>query len=91
VERTSIQLAPLRLSVDDVEVELLEASTQPLVSGEVWYVASVRLTYKGLRSRVFPVFARSLEELMNKLKVEVTKVKALEYSLGLEEVRRIIC
>lgn len=90
-EAVPVQIAPLFLQVDGVDVEIIEASKQPLISGETWYVVSVRVIYKGIPSRVFPLFVRSREDLMNKLKVEVTKLKVLDYSLGLEEVRRLIC
>jgi len=78
------------MEVDGVPVQLVEASKQQLASGETWYIVSVRITFKGVQSRVFPLFVRSTQDLVNKLKVEVTKVKFIYYAYGLDEVRRLI-
>jgi len=90
MESSIIQLTPFFIEVDGVPVRIVEASRQQFVSGDVWYIVSVSIIYKNIRSRVFPLFVRNMQDLMNKLKVEITKVKFIEYAYGLEEVKRLI-
>jgi len=78
------------MEIDGVTVQLIEVSKQQLISGENWYVASVKIIYKGIHSRVFPIFAKSTRDLINKLKVEITKIKFIDYTTGINEVRRLI-
>lgn len=78
------------MEVDGVTVQVVEASKQELVSGEVWYIASVKIIYKGIHSKVFPLYVRNTQDLVNKLKVEITKIKFIDHAYGIEEVRRII-
>jgi len=85
-----IQLLPIFLEVDGVPVMLVELSKQEPVWGDPYYIASVKIIYKGIASRVFPLFVRSEKDLLNKLKVEITKIKFIDYMYGLEEVKRII-
>jgi len=69
---------------------LIELSKQEPVWGEPYYIASVKIIYKGIASRTFPLFVRDQRDLLNKLKVEITKIKFIDYMYGLDEVRRII-
>jgi len=61
-----------------------------LITGEVWYIVSVRVFYKEMTSRTYPLFVRDTKDLVNKLKVEITKLKFIDYGYGLEEVARLI-
>jgi len=90
MEPTVIQVTPFTVEVDGVKVQVVEVSRQQLVTGDVWYIVSVRVNYKGIESRVFPLFVRDTRDLKNKLKVEITKLKIIEASYGLQEVRRVI-
>ena len=85
-----IQVTPFTVEVDGVKVQIVEVAKQTLVTGEAWYIVSVRVNYKGVESRVFPLFVRDNRDLKNKLKVEITKLKIIEASYGLQEVRRMI-
>jgi hypothetical protein len=87
---STLQITPFFIKIDDVTVEILEVSEQPLISGDKWYIASVKIIYKGIHSKIFPLFVRDEVELKNKLKVEITKIKIIDYSYGLEEVKRVI-
>jgi hypothetical protein len=90
METTTIQLLPIFLEVDGVTVQLIEVSEQKLISGEKFYIASVRIIYKGLASRIFPIYAKDTKDLLNKLKVEITKLKFIDYAHGLQEVRSLL-
>ena len=90
METSTIQLPPIFLEVDGIPVQLVEVSKQPLITGEVWYIASVRIIYKGIQSKVFPLFVKDTQDLINKLKVEITKLKFTEYAYGIEEVKRFL-
>jgi hypothetical protein len=82
----SFQLTPFFIDVDGVTVQIVEASKTLL--GE--YIVSVRIIYKGIYSRVFPLAVKNTDDLMNKLKVEISKVKFIEYTFGIEEVKKLI-
>lgn len=90
MESVKIIIPPFSLDIDGVLVDVLEVSKQPLPNGETWYIASCSIRYKGIKSKVFPVFVRNEEDLKNKLKIEVTKVKMLEITYGLEELKRLM-
>jgi hypothetical protein len=90
MESSTFQITPFFLEIDGVTVQIIEVAKQQLISGEVWYIVPVKIIYKGIHSRVFPMMVRDIRDLKNKLKVEITKVKIIDYSLGLEEVKRLI-
>jgi hypothetical protein len=82
----SFQLTPFFIDVDGVTVQILEVTKTYL--GE--YIVSVRVIYKGIYSRVFSLAVQNTDDLMNKLKVEISKVKFIEYIFGIEEVKKLI-
>jgi hypothetical protein len=90
VSTERFQLLPVFLEIDGVPVMLLEVSKQTPAYGPPYYIASVKVIYKGIHSRVFPLVVRDENDLRNKLKVEITKIKFIEAIYGLEEVRRVI-
>jgi hypothetical protein len=90
VATSQIQLLPIFLEVDGVPVMIVEVSKQEPVYGFPYYITSVKIIYKGIHSRVIPLFVRDTKELINKLKVEVTKIKFIDYMYGLDEVKRLI-
>jgi len=70
--------------------EVLEAmETSDLATGRS-YLVVVRLVYRGIRSRPFSIPAKDMGDLINKLKIEVSKLKFMELVMGLPEVRRLI-
>jgi hypothetical protein len=90
VSTERFQLLPIFLEIDGVPVMLIEASKQEPIYGAPYYVASVKIIYKGVHSKVFPLIVRDENDLRNKLKVEITKIKFIEAIYGLEEVKRVI-
>ena len=87
---TDISLLPIFVEVDGVVAEIVEAMEYTLFGQIKYYIFSVRINYKGIKSRVFPIQAKDLKDLINKLKIEVTKLKFFEIVYGLPEVRRMI-
>lgn len=83
-------IPPFSLSIDGALVDVLEVSKQSLPNGETWYIVSCSIRYKGIKSRVFPLFVRNEEDLKNKLKIEITKIKIFELTHGLEELKRLM-
>jgi len=90
VSTEPFHLLPIFLEIDGVPVMLVEVSKQNPVFGDPYYIASVRIHYKGIVSKVFPLQVKDETDLKNKLKVEITKIKFIELMYGLEEVRRLI-
>jgi hypothetical protein len=82
----SLQLTPFFVDVDGVTVQIIEASKTLFNE----YIVSVRIIYKGIYSRIFPIAVQSTDDLMNKLKVEISKIKFIDYTFGIEEVKRLI-
>lgn len=77
---------PFVVEVDGTPFEILEV-IQHAIGG---YSVAVRMTYKGIRSRILDMSARDEQDLIRKLKAELAKIKWFEFLYGLEEVRRII-
>jgi hypothetical protein len=90
METATLQLLPIFLEVDGIQAQLIEVSKHQLVSGETWYIASVKIIYKGIHSKVFPLYVKNTQDLINKLKIEITKIKFIDYAYGIEEVKKIL-
>jgi len=90
MKRPRITLPPFYVEVDGARALILEVSRTEVVPGDVWYHASVQIEYKGMRSKTFTLDARDEEDLLTKLKVEVTKLKFMEYAYGTEFLRRVM-
>lgn len=86
----SFIIPPFFIEVDGVFVQVIEVLKTSLVSGESYYHVVVSVNYKGIKSRRFTLDVRNEKELVNKLKVEIAKIKMIEYCYGLSEVRRLI-
>jgi len=78
------------MDVDGFKITLHEVLKTKLISGHEWYHAVVSIDYKGIRSRRYTLDVRDMKDLVKKLKVEITKLKVVEYAEGLSEVRRLI-
>lgn len=90
MERESLLLPPFSIDVDGFKVDILEVLKSELISGETWYHVVVTIDYKGIKSKSYTIDVRDMNDLIKKLKVEITKIKMIEYSQGLDEVRRRI-
>uniref|UniRef100_A0A7J3JQ20 Uncharacterized protein n=1 Tax=Ignisphaera aggregans TaxID=334771 RepID=A0A7J3JQ20_9CREN len=86
----TIHLLPIYFEVDGVVAEILEILEHKFDERIIGYTVSMRIMYKGIKSRVFPLDCKDLKDLINKLKVEISKLKFMEIVLGLPELRRLI-
>jgi len=90
MERPRITLPPFYIDVEGARALVLEVSRAEAVPGDVWYLISTQIEYKGMRSKTFTLQVRSEEDLLTKLKIEVTKLKFMEYAYGTEFLRRVM-
>ncbi|RLI87532.1 MAG: hypothetical protein DRP01_01615 [Archaeoglobales archaeon] len=90
MSKATLQIPPFFLKIDGELVEVLEILKSRLITGEEWYHVVVSIHYRGMRGKPYSLSVRSLKELENKLKIEITKLKMIEFAYGIEEVRRLI-
>jgi len=90
MESSTFQIPPFFIEVDEIPVTIIEVLKTALISGETWYHVVVQINYKGIKSRRYTLDVKSEQDLINKLKIEITKLKIIEYTYGLPEVRRFI-
>jgi len=90
MQRPRIVLPPFSVEVEGAIATILEVSKTEPVPGEAWYHASIQIEYKGMRSRTFTLDARDEKDLLDKLKIEVTKLKYMELAYGTEYLRRVM-
>ncbi len=90
MERSTIQVPPFIILVDEIPVTIYEVYKSVLVSGDVFYHAVIEINYKGIRSKRYTIDAKDYNSLINKVKVEIDKIKFIEYSFGINEVRRLL-
>jgi hypothetical protein len=90
METNTFHLPPFFIEVDGCPVEVVEVVMNQLVTGETYFRIVLSIIYKGIQSRTYSLVARDTEDLVNKLKIEISKIKFAEYSKGLNEVKRMI-
>lgn len=78
------------MEIDGVLVEVIEVLKHQLISGETYYTVALRIHYKDIISKIFNLSVKSSEELKNKLKIEISKIKFMEYTYGLKYVKGVI-
>jgi len=86
----TLHTTPFFIEVDGVRVEVLEVLRNELISGDVWYRVVVCISYGGVRSQRYSLMVRDIKDLVNKLKIEITKVKFIHYAYGLDHAREVI-
>jgi len=90
MEPATIQVPPFSIRIDGAEATILEVLKTQLVSGDVWYHVVVKLRYKGVSSRNYTLDVKDMNNLINKLKIEISKLRFIELAYGINEVKRII-
>lgn len=90
MESTQVPLTPFSIEVDGVIAEVLEVMEHILFGSYTSYSVSLRLHYKGIKTKVFTLDCKDLKDLLNKLKIEISKIKFFEIALGFNELRRLI-
>ena len=85
-----VEVLPLIVNVDDCEAYILEVLKNKLVTGDTIYHVSVKIKCGDVESKVFNISVRNKEELVAKLKIEVSKFKLMKYVVGKEFAARVI-
>ncbi|MCS7387186.1 MAG: hypothetical protein NDF55_10755 [archaeon GB-1867-005] len=86
----SLIIPPFSVQVDDCTVEVLEVKKHELISGEKFYSVAVRFNYKGIKSKIVNLTVKDEKDLQRKLKIEVSKIKFLEMTYGINYVKGVL-
>jgi hypothetical protein len=70
-----ILITPVEVEVEGAKCTILEVTSREWIDKKTYYTASVYCEYAGKRSQIFQLDVTSNEELINKLRVEVAKMK----------------
>jgi len=90
METISIPIPPFSIKVDDAVATVWEVIPITFPTGEKYYHVTLTITYKGIKSKKFFLDVRNNKELINKLKIELTKLKFIEYAYGGEALRAVM-
>ncbi|RLC63536.1 MAG: hypothetical protein DRI48_08365 [Chloroflexi bacterium] len=90
MQTNTFHITPFFIEVDGVQVEILEVLKSQLISGDTWYHVVVSINYNGIKSRRYSLDVKDIKDLTNKLKIEITKIKFIDYAYGIDEVKRLI-
>ena len=84
-----VELGPRELEVDGARVTILEVlkTSTPWLGDEYHVVVRIRLG--GVTSKPFTIDVRGERELIEKLRVEIAKMKLFKFIHGEEEFRRV--
>ncbi|MCW1312858.1 MAG: hypothetical protein OH338_05535 [Candidatus Parvarchaeota archaeon] len=86
----TIQIPPFSINIDGVEVNILEVLSTQLISGDKWYHVVVQIKYKNILSKKYTLDVKDMNNLINKLKIEISKIKYIEIAYGLNYLKQII-
>jgi hypothetical protein len=90
METNTLQIPPFFIEVDGCQVQVLEVLKSELISGDTWYHIVVSINYKGTYSKRYSLDVKDTKDLVNQLKIEITKIKFIDYGYGIDEVKRLI-
>jgi len=90
METTKLAILPISFVVDGVPCTLWETLKVSPLGGEPHFICVVSINYLGVESKRWSIPAKDMKDLINKLKVEITKLKIIEYEKGVDAVRRIL-
>jgi hypothetical protein len=90
METSQIIIPPFFLEVDGCKVDVVEVRKSELFTGDVWYHVVVSIEYKGIKSKYYTLDVKDTKDLIDKLKIEITKLKFIEYAYGIEYLKRLI-
>jgi hypothetical protein len=90
METNTLHIPPFFIEVDGCQVQVLEVLDSKLMGSDTAFHVVLTINYKGINSKTYSLDAKGTEDLVNKLKIEITKIKFLDYAHGLETVKRLI-
>ena len=85
----TITLLPISFQLDDFVVTILEVQKLQCV-GKTWFHVTVRLQNRWVKTRQFGLDVKDMEELKDKLRVEISKLKMMRYTLGDLATREVV-
>jgi len=83
MERAPILLTPFHIQIEDATITVWEIRKVPPDQ----YNCTITITYKNITSKRYGLIVKSSKDLRNKLKIELTKLKFINLSLGEEALR----
>jgi len=86
-------VTPARFKYYNVKVYILEIqkTEMPTENGfEPLYIVSTMLEIGNVRTRVFPIPCKNIDDYINKLKVEILNLKKMYYMLGEKILRQVV-
>jgi len=86
----TVTVLPITVEVDGALVHILEILRLRSPSGDGGYVAVCKIEMGGIRTRNFPITFRTQEELREKLRTEVAKIKITRFLYGDDFVRGMV-
>ena len=84
-----IILPPVRMKVDDADVDILEALRLDMINGDKLYYVTCRIRWRGIKTKKFFVICRDKNEFVEKIRIELSKLKTMYLTLGLKETVEI--
>lgn len=90
MERISIPIPPFSIQVEDAVATIWEVIPITFPTGEKRYHVTLTINYRGIESRRFHLDVKSNEDLKNKLKIELTKLKFIYYGYGGDVLRKLM-
>lgn len=76
-EKISVLVPPLSVEIDGARVFILEASSYNTLYGAKRHIVSCKIVLKNFATPVFPLDVANNDELLWKLKAEISKIKLL--------------
>jgi len=86
MEANVFLIPPFQIQIEDAIVTVWEVLK--LVPDQ--YNCTVSIKYKGIESKRYGIVVRNQKELRNKLKIELTKLKFIDLSMGRDYLRQVM-
>ncbi|RLG61376.1 hypothetical protein DRN86_00065 [Candidatus Geothermarchaeota archaeon] len=90
IESINVIVPPVRTKVEDAYVDILEVLKFKFPNGEVRYHVTCRIEWRGIRTRVFFIDCKDIEEFKQKISIELAKLKIMYLTLGLKGVLEVV-
>jgi len=86
LETTLFLIPPFDIQIDDAVVTVWEVLK--LVPDQ--YNCTVSIKLKGIESKRYGIVVKNQKDLRNKLKIEITKLKFVDLSMGRDYLRKVM-
>jgi len=86
----SFHLLPIAIDVDGARVEIFEVMKYELPSGDVIYRVTCRIIWRGIKTRVFSLDAKDMDDFRKRVEIEIAKMKMMYLIGGRELVEEVV-